>query len=50
MIFVYLSLAFVVGLITGIGWTMLRIREELRQADISSDDRRFIYDLLGIPE
>lgn len=43
-----LSATLAIGVIIGIGFTMYLIRKGIREADIASDDKRFIQDLLGI--
>lgn len=48
MTWIFILLAFVVGLITGITATLAIIAKDIREADISSDDKRFICDTLGI--
>jgi uncharacterized protein YneF (UPF0154 family) len=46
----YCLLCLVLGFIGGMALTKWLIRRGINKADISSDDRRMIRDILGIPQ
>ena len=49
MIVVYITLGFVVGLITGITYTMFQIRKEIRQTKgLSRESKDYMFLLLGM--
>lgn len=45
---IIIVVSFVIGLICGISFTMYLIRKGIREADIASDQKCFVQDLLGI--
>lgn len=42
------NISFIAGAVSGISYTMYLIRKGIREADIASDDKRFVNDVLGI--
>lgn len=50
MIFVWISLAFILGAIAALVFVTWSLQRAVRRANICADDRRFVKDILGIPQ